>query len=248
MTPIRLLLFAALIICSLGGLSGCVQVDGIWYFVFDVDALSECTSTTTHNYADAEVPAPADPPDSPWTMTDTYDSSPSSSFGQIVYLDDGSAILVIDQLTYPGVETAGTWVFSWEDYSETTSSETHEDGYSYTNDERDSSSTTMTMTIVGGSASGPVVWRSTDERTWSETDQWDPAEVNLFDTQIPAGNYLDDPNGGSVTNLPDEADCSGSQCELQVTSTCSSDGTFTATETQYATQDVFDAVDTAGQP
>lgn len=248
MTRARSFLVAAFVLCSLGALTGCVQVDGIWYFVFDIEPLAECTETATENYINGDVPDPGDPPDSPWTYTDTQDSSPSSGFGQIVYLEDGTAVLVLDQQTYPGVKLAGDWVFSWEEFDETTASEAHEEGYSYTGDERSSATTTMTMSIAGNSASGPLLWQSAQERSWTETDQWDPALVDLFDSQIPADMYLVDVNGGFVDNRPADVDCSGPTCELAVSSTCSTSGTFTATETRYADEDVFDAVDSAGQP
>jgi hypothetical protein len=247
MILVRSLFAAALILCSLGGLSGCVQVDGIWYFVFDIEPLAECSESVAHNYIDAAVPG-VDPVDSPWTFTESHDSSPSSGFGQIVNLEDGTAVLILDQQTYPGERISGDWVFSWQEFDEVASSETHESGYTYTGDESSSATTTITMSMSGSSATGPIGWSSAQEQNWLETDQWDAAEVGLFDTQIPASNYLEDPNGGLVSNAYDVVDCSGPNCELSVNTTCTTSGSFTATETKYADEDVFDAVDSAGQP
>jgi len=246
MTLTRSLLAAALVLCSLGGLSGCVQVDGIWYFVFDIEPLAECSESVTHNYIDAEVPG-VDPVDSPWTMTDSQDSSPSAAFGQIVNLEGGRAVLIIDQQTYPGDRVGGDWVFSWEEFDEVDSSETHESGYTYTGSTSSSSTTTMTMSIKGSEATGPISYGSEQAQSWTETDQWEAPEVGLFDSQIPAGNHLEDPTGGFVDNRYDVVDCSGQDCELAVITTCATSGTFTATETKYSDEDVFDAVDSAGQ-
>lgn len=232
-------------------LLGCpavTDVDGIWYFVWEAPDLPTCTDSVDENYVDGALPAPDDLPEDPWTFTDDGDISSGSFFGQIVKLDSGVPLLIVGDAVLEGSGDGVEWTFNWEGFEQDGETQAHESGYRYSELEFESNVTTLTMSISGSEATGVMDDDARFEQSWTESDEWDPVDVGIAYSQIPSGNWLVDPDGLPVENVAPSVDCQGVNCQLAFTTTCTSDAPFTATKTTYADEDVFDAVEDAGQP
>jgi hypothetical protein len=225
---------------------GCVQVDGIWYLTFGFADEPECEATISENYAFGQPPDAPEPPDSPWTIEVMEDASPGTGFAQIVPLEDGTSLLIFAGATYVGTGDGAAWTFEWERFEVNDSSQVHESGYRFTEMSLGSVMYTIDIEIDGSSAEGSLQIRSAEENRWTESDDWDPDEVGIFNTQVPSGSYLWDGDGMSIWNYPQDSDCKSDTCELSITSECSSSAPLHGILTKYADEDVFESVDGAG--
>lgn len=230
------------------GCPAAVEVDGVWYFVWEAPEPTTCTETTDENYVDGDLPAPDDVEPDPWTFTDDDAASSGSFFGQIVQTLDGEALLIVSDVVLEGTGDALNWTFTWDSYEQDGETQVHEAGYRYSELTEDSISTTVTMTIDGAQATGSTETTQEHVDSWNETDEWDADAVGVAFSQIPSGNFLFDTDGLPVENVPPTVDCQGVNCTLAFTTTCRSSAPFTAVKTAYEDEDAFDAVEDAGQP
>ena len=243
----RLLPFVA--IC--GALVGCANnnpKEQVWFVTIQAPTEPiEVLQQVTHNFADGRVPDVLDATE--WDVTDGYVTSDAIVTVQIVELDgdeNHDGLLIMEGLVYPGVEgDDGTWTFTWENFDNIETRQDHESGYLF-------------ETIFQGSGSTTFTW-SVDKKTnvasgtidagfiWKESDTFDVSEVGLY-PQIPSWNYLIDDAGYPVQNAPSASDCTSAPCTVQYSESQILALTFTAVETEYRDEDVFGAVDDAGQP
>ena len=230
------------------GCPAAVEADGIWYFVWEAPEPPICTESVDENYLDGAIPPPEDLPENPWTFTDDGAVSSGSFFGQIVTLEGGTPLLIIDDSVLEGAGDALEWTFSWDAFEQDGETQAHDAGYRYSELTYDSASTVITMTISGAAATGTMTNSEVFEESWTETDEWDAAEVGVAYSKIPSGTWLFDGDGLPVENVPPSVDCQGVNCQLAFTTDCRSAAPFTATQTTYTDEDVFDAVEDAGQP
>jgi len=226
-------------------LTGCTDPTGIWLYALSGSIL-ECTETITENYSDGAVPG-GTTGTSDWTITYDETVSPELFFGQIVKHSRTEGVLVVGDAVYPGTLAGGIWTFTWTNEESSTSSESHADGYTYTHDVVGTITTSWTMDIGGDNAEGNVEVVADTTDIFGETDEWEPNDVGIFGSQVPSDNYLQDSDGFGVTNNPDDADCSSSNCELTVQAVCSGTAPFTATWAGFLEEDAYEGVSTAGQ-
>ena len=166
-----------------------------------------------------------------------FDGSPAVSFVQIRHTAHGGAVLLQGDNVYPGTVDGGVWTFKWEDRSLAAESETHDAGYTFDDEEEDTTTVTFRFERDGEDASGKVDATTMSRDSSAETDEWDAVDVGLSSGQIRA-NILDmDSGGGAVRNGSGDDDCQGNTCELTVTTTCSSSSKFTAVRTNHADDD-----------
>ena len=168
-------------------------------------------------------------------------------------------MLIIGDEVYPGIEGAGGWTFSWLGSTESSQSNEHSSGYTFTSSNVSSSDVSILMTISGDTASG--TWTATDEsdRSWSESDNWDNNVLGLNAGQIPSAQYLVYDlvkgkgkkqvviEGAPLPNAFDTTECSG-DCQLQVLSSCAGSVEFSAVRAGFEDEDVYEYLDEAGQP
>lgn len=236
---------------ALGLLSGCGPGDtGIWAMYLPAESVTECETLITHNFTNAYEPEGEVSDDGDWTITEERAESDSLSFVQIETFGNGEAILFIGATAYPGVATDSGWNFSWEGLTESESDETHTSGYSYTTTNSSTSTFSVIFNIDGDTASGTIGGVSDSQRTWVESDTWDPKAVGFTNGQIPSQNYLlvdnDKQTGLPAANQGFDENCSG-DCSLDVFSSCMGEDNFTASRVHYADESVYEFVDEAGQ-
>ena len=237
------------LLLSLPLLGGCANVDGIWYFVIDIAGDAAGETTITENYTDGDVPtgATTDPAD-PWTYNHSSDASPSTGFAQFTHVSDNRALLVFDGHSYVGSLSEGAWVFRWDAFEEETDDRSHEAGYVDNETSRVDSAVVITMDVTGNTAEGTMRATSTQGTTWRESDTWDPDTTGVYATDVPSSSYLLDADGYGVENDPERADCQGSDCNLEVKTTCSSTHAFTGSATSFEDEDAYAGVAGVGQP
>ena len=233
-------------------LAGCSQNkhESVWIITASPADDPITLTVVTHNFTDASVPDTFDPAD--WVVTDETLTSDAIFTAQFVELDGDEthgALLIIGASVYPGVEGEdGGWSFTWADFDNSEDNESHTSGYSFGT--RSDGTVTTTITWLEDEktkiASGTVSQSSDNTTIWTETDNFDPVATGIY-PQIPAGSYLVDDLGYPVQNAPAADDCTTDPCTLQVSDTMSIDFAFTAVQTEYGDEDVFDAVDDAGQ-
>lgn len=241
----RKIIFAATMVALATGCSGSEE---IW--VFYVDGASDPVNTRdiTHNFNGA-VPINNGTTTGDWTNTYTQNTSPSIVFGQIVKVSgEDDAFLIMGDNAIPGQKSGGAWIFTWNDVEQTTDRDQHITGF-YSEIFRDSTTTTtLTMDLAGGTATGGITTRGSGVTTYRESDTWDPNAVNRFGSEIPAGSYLEDEFGGYVENAYELTDCTGGECWLTITDTVDVTSNFRAERTKYSEEDAFSSVGSATEP
>lgn len=231
--------------------TGCAGIEGIWLAEFAPLSEVDCQTTLTHNFNGVQDPDPGTVTNE-WTFSVESESSGSLAFLQIVGDAEGAALVLGDSI-WPGVEVdKDKWKFEWTSFQSETSVSQHESGYTYTQAADSESKTTLDITFDGDLFTGTLKSNSTDTATWTETDLWDSEEVGTTNGDIPAGGYLEvyDADLDDVRparNLSEDSDCSASDCELEIVTTCSSTGPVDGQFTDYAAEDAFGAVENATQ-
>ena len=226
-------------------LTGCSDPTGIWLFQLETGDF-DCEETISENYNDGSVPGGTSGT-SDWTNTYTETVSPALAFGQITQHSAKEGVLVIFGEVYPGTLDGGVWTFQWTHEQSSEDTDSHSDGYSYSESVVGTSTTTWSLDISGDDATGSV---SGDEDTtvgWTESDEWDPTENGIFGSQIPSDMYLVDSDGFGVVSTDDESDCSSDDCELSVSTVCSGSTPISATWSGFLEEDAYEGVNTSGQ-
>lgn len=241
----------------LASLSGCTaqQVEGVWMFMLDPLADSTCQEALSHNFTNA-VSIDGDEEEegiNPWTEEESSSSSGSLAFAQITYSGDDAALLVMGGQAFPGVLTAtGTWLFTWEGRDDSNDYLGHTQGYSYTESNQATSTTTLTLTFDKDTVSGDLQESSTSLKTWTESDNWNDNLVGLGTGQIPASEYLlvVNPINNKETAATNEAlseDCDNEPCSLSLSNACDSARAVAGTRTGYDDEDAYDLLEGYGQ-
>jgi hypothetical protein len=212
---------------------GCASTPtGVFLVMQDASEPPLCETVIDDNFKDSD--SQTSDTSSDWTTTITETSSGSAYYVEMVPLDGGSWVLNYGGSLATGVENEdGTWKFSWEDIAESVTDSEHDEGYWF--EVADLSSDRIEFDVVlpdkDVPMSGTIASRSVQENRWVESDEWDDRDVDVAAGQIPAGLYLVDDNDRSLSNDPNEEDCSDDDCEIVVSTTCTASATFVAYET-----------------
>jgi hypothetical protein len=208
-------------------LVGCADggIEGIWAFAFPVDTSAQsCEDTIDENFKEYDVPEGEiqDTGGVGLEYEEDYTGSPYVVMAAIEQVG-GEANLVFGGNIYPGVKDGGSWAFSWETSGK---------------------ATTFTLTIKGNDLTGIAEGTSRSTVAYVEADEWGPSAQDQVGSggDIPAGNYLVNADGDNARNRAEEAECTGGDCELKITSTCKGDMDFTGWRSGF---DVNDAGDPA---
>jgi hypothetical protein len=219
-----------LCLVALMSLTGCLRTasswEGIWFIEVPVDDSYECESDIDENYKDADVPEGDDPVGGEWTYTEDFKGSNGGFFMQVLF-EDGVAIGIVNDDVYVGREISGkTLTLTWESSEESEDLEEHESGYFF--QEVVSGKVTETITLTKSEKNvytGTVDVASDSSVTYVETDEWAAGEVQFGSGQSPSFLLT----GPGNSNEFDADECSGDECEITVSSTCSGSTDVTAT-------------------
>jgi hypothetical protein len=234
--------------------SGCIVASpsGIWMIQYTPEEAEEdpCSTGGTENFELASFPpGSTGATDSDWVYTESHTSSDVLYFVQIETTLSGEAVLLNGVSAYPGVREGKAWTFSWESAESLAESAEHTDGYSYDVSSSTSSATTITFEPAGDVAVGTQDGSAADSSSYTETDEWDVDDNNVYSGQIPASAFLewDENDPGVPTNEPDVDDCNTDACQLTLTTTCEVSLGFTAVRTDYSDEDAYQYLMAAGQ-
>lgn len=208
-----------------------------------------CTTTGTENFDNGEFPEDDVTTDETWEYTETHVSADLLYFVQIETTLSGEAVLMVGSEAYPGVKKDKSWAFTWESATSDAATATHQSGYTYAESVGRTSETTFTITPDGDVAVGTVKGTSAASESYTETDEWNPDTTDIMGGQIPASAYLvaTTEEGDPPVNRSGQADCSGANCEITVSTTCASEQDFDAVLTDYKEEDAYDYLMRSGQ-
>lgn len=231
--------------------SGCLGgPSGVWMIQYTPTETDEdpCATTGTENFENGAFPEEeVGTVEGDWVYTETQTYSDVLLFVQIETSASGEAVLLMGTSAYPGTSDGGVWTFAWDATESETSSAAHADGYLYSESASATLSTSFRIEPKGDTASGSVTSSGSQEVVYTESDEWDPDQNDVYDGQIPSDAYLENEDGPPPRNAPDEDDCTGDTCQIAVATECSGSQSFTATRTDYADEDAYDYLMGAGQ-
>lgn len=245
-------------------LTGCASgIDGVWAMYLPYSTEDACVETLAHNFTGATEIGESDTgEDTGWTESETDTRTDRMVFVQIESTGKDAAVLVMGNEAWPGVETAkDQWTFSWPGEEETSTTQSHETGYEYTESLVGSSLDEIKLALTGGEGGGNWLSSTTLDQSWSESDGWSE-ELTFRNGRIPSHLYLEreaqggGPGGGAegpppatepATNERDAADCDSDICRLQVTTQCDMDMAVTLVQTDYEAEEVFEYLTGTGQ-
>lgn len=219
--------------------------EGIWLLAIPyVDEEDACVTSVVENYADADVPEEEDPV-GPWTYESTFETSDTLLVIEILAARGNNVLLVLFDQVYPGTIEGGVLKVSWTDRTVSTYSELHEAGYSYTMDDTTETVETITLERNGevDGASGKFDITTTTALAWRESDEWQVGQTYVYGTQIPAFLYLE---GAGANNQPNQPDCAGGECSLEVSVDCALGAQVTALYVGNDDEE-YAAIENAGQ-
>ncbi|HJN73949.1 MAG TPA: hypothetical protein QGF58_08465 [Myxococcota bacterium] len=241
-------MFIFLIACA-----GSKDIDGIWAILIPGAVEADCSESISHNFTDAFVPDDDEDSDQPFVSEQETESSEAMQLIQITRHSKREATLIKGTRAYPGsLGDNGAWKFEWGGNDITTTTQTHQDGYDYTADEDVTTTTTIRLTknkeTVGGTWTGVTHTIA----GYTETDAWSSEITEVGDRgQIPSALYLiTDVTGAErpAENERDFAECSGSDCELDLDITCTSEREYSGWRTGYDDEDAYGHLGAVGQP
>jgi hypothetical protein len=223
------------------GLLGCnaeaTDIEGIWALMLPnlQDVEEDCSEAISHNFTEGQVPEEDDEIETRFDEEIETTRSDQMTLVQIVRSDvnKDEAMLFAGARAYPGKETdKGSWLFTWEGSEITDRTQTHVDGYEYTE--------------LIDEARVASIRVNVSKDAWSE-------EITEIDAngQMPSSTYLVVEIGsGSLTplfNSRDRADCDGDACELELDISCTNEREFSAIKTGFDDETVYEDVAGAGQ-
>lgn len=183
---------------------------------------------------------------SDWVYDGDYSASRNGS--QIAVLGGGGDVmfLVIGGVLVEGVRTEGGFKFEAEGMVEENQTSSHPPaGYSFTRKNSSTSKTTITLNVGadGGTLTGNVRTVFNSDRTFTESDEWDnEASGNYYgNIQDYVYSYLNT-RDEDITNYADDDTCSGSTCEVKITSSGTQTQAFTGTWIQTDVESAGDLV------
>lgn len=133
----------------------------------------------------------------------------------------------------------GQWEFAASSFEETTNTTTYESlGYRYERVERDTTTIEITMEVTDTDGVAEGEFSSVDRTTltFTESDRWDESFDFRTSGQTPASSYLD--FNFETPNRYDESDCEGDDCELEISTSVPTTGTFEAVRTETIADDL----------
>lgn len=216
----------------------------IWLFSIETMPTPECGSEIIENYTNGDPVSGSS--SGFWEYSQDLETSSTVAFGQLLTTTGGQAVLVIGDRTYTGEKVKGTWEFSYELFTDGTESERHAAGYEFASNGRDSELVAITATIKGDNMTGTWSSNTSLNITYTETDEWDVTS-GIMSGQTPAADYLVDDMGVWVINSPNDADCTGNSCSLQIIESCVSATSFTAVKVDAEQEGSFAGLHDAGQ-
>lgn len=237
-------------------LPGCATAPwGTWSFAVALTEPvgDECTTSVSHNYSGADVPAETAVTDEAWTTSAEETYSEALFFGRVEESGQG-AILIIGTDALPGSQDeAGVWTFAWTGETAGNDQATHASGYDYVYTHAATSTLRVKGTVNNETFTGTWTRESTSRQKWDESDTWgDEAAAYVGDNgETPAGTYLvlDDGSGAQVAanNARLAYDCENTGCTLSVEEGCGYTYDLTGQRTGFEGQDAPWTED-AGQP
>lgn len=215
-------------------LAGCAPSGVFMIFVPYSESATECSTTVSENFSDAYSPADEDEDGGgPWTITEDYTGSDSLMFVHISPTSGGGAVLTMGDAAYPGVAEGDGWTFTWTQHTDGNYSAEHKDDYDYTEAYTNDSTVNIHVTsALFAGLSGTISGTGSSTMSWTESDEWDVEDIEVYTGQIPSQYYLVYKDSGDLipqTNEAEEDDCKGGTCELAIEQACSTSGqAFTA--------------------
>lgn len=241
-------MFPLLLACA-----GSKDIDGIWAIVIAPTPDPECSESISHNFTDGFVQDEDDESTAPFEADQDTEQSDALQLIQITRHSKREATMLRASRAYPGeLGEGGGWNFEWEGNEVTTITQTHRDGYDYAADIDVTLTTSVTLRKDGDTISG--LWTTTTHTVsgYTETDAWSAEITEIGEKgQIPSSQYLVRDAGGTirpVDNERDFAECSGTECELDLDITCGTDREYTGYRTGYEEEDAYGHLGNAGQP
>ena len=227
--------------------------EGIYEYTEGASTDDGCDTTITENFDNASVPEGEVMEEGPWVVT--YDSAGSDKVGffQIIDTSCSTADLIFNGEVFGGTRTGDNYSFGHDFFqNSSTSQRNSETGFQYTAtvDSMVTETFDFTFDPATNSFSGTHDITSSADMDFNETDEWDPNETGLFSSMMYSETltYLegDGEFGEGNINLPEDPDCSGTNCNLNVSSSCTSMFPMTAHRTE-ASGDQFDYLSGVGQ-
>jgi hypothetical protein len=243
------------------GLLGCnaeaTDIEGIWALMLPnlQDVEEDCSEAISHNFTEGQVPEEDDEIETRFDEEIETTRSDQMTLVQIVRSDvnKDEAMLFAGARAYPGKETdKGSWLFTWEGSEITDRTQTHVDGYEYTELIDEARVASIRVNVSKDGTKGTWTEETVTAATYTETDAWSE-EITEIDAngQMPSSTYLVVEIGsGSLTplfNSRDRADCDGDACELELDISCTNEREFSAIKTGFDDETVYEDVAGAGQ-
>ncbi len=234
--------------------AGAKDIDGIWAISIPAvtSAEEECSDSISHNFTEAYIPEDEETTDT-WTDESEISESAALQLVQITRQSKDEAEMLVGARTYVGTLKEGTWTFTWDGSDDTATTQSHVDGYDYTAELHTETVTTIRLTKEGDTIKGSWASEMLTQGVWAESDAWSEEITEVSERgNMPSSLYLmiDVPGSGPrpADNERDRAECSGTNCELEVTSTCTRTRDYTGFITGYDTEEAYGHLTTAGQP
>jgi len=204
------------------GCKGPGSWEGIWMVQVPLAEADECEPNINENFKDASLPEDEEVDDGPYTVETEEKASDSVYFVQVLE-QGGEVFVIVDDTPYYGTAEGKSLTASWTDSSESETVEEHEEGYRYVTTDSFDLTTTFTFTRGDkGVVTGVVDTQLKTEETWTESDDWAPADVYFNEGQMngAVSTYLVNDEPGGTQNAAADDDCDGDDCELTVKYNC----------------------------
>lgn len=232
-------------------LTGCVDFtpfQGVWWIELSPQDPLECTVDIDHNFDVGEVPEEDDPEG--YIVTTEGEGSPTGFYALITRGKGGINYVNWGGEVYTGGVEGGILTVNWDKTWDGTTTGVYDGEYEYEVVETSSELETLTFTKnpdTGGMA-GTSNALVTIVQSFTEDDEWEFQEVGI-PPQIPSGVYLVHEDGppNQVQNIPNEDDCDGGNCEIEVTQDCTQSFTFQAFFAGSGDDGLFEAVENYSQ-
>ena len=171
----------------------------------------------------------------------------------MVTLSNGEELLVLQNQTYLGVTVESTTTWSWDHYDEGNLYESHDEGYTFTQDWSDHTldQIALTESDTNGVMTGSWTRTTSTDDEFNEDDSWDASLTGQSNSQIPSTSYLvvsdEFDNETPASNSAMASDCTGDPCMLSVSTKLVETRTVKAVLTDYTADDLDRNLEMTGQ-
>lgn len=228
--------------------------EGVYEYTEGPSVDEGCTEVVSENFTNASVPDDAVVGENPWVITESSEGSEKLGFLQIIDTSCSTADLIFNHRVYPGTRDKKNYSFLHEYFQNSSESRRHEEtAYQFTSTADVMISESFAFTYDPASSKFNVTHTIVDDSAldYNESDEWDDQETGVFTSLMYQQSITwlrgDGEFGEGSVNLPGDADCSGSNCNLNITSACTASAPMTAHHT-YAPADEFDYLSGVNQP